>query len=46
VALIIYLLRHYLGKRPMRATNALPFGLYLAPAVWVGWLFQTVLLGP
>jgi leader peptidase (prepilin peptidase)/N-methyltransferase len=46
VALISYLLRHYLSKRPMRATNALPLGLYLAPAVWVGWLFQAVLLGP
>jgi leader peptidase (prepilin peptidase)/N-methyltransferase len=38
-----YLLRHRLRGRPMRASNALPFGLYFAPAIWVAWLIETVL---
>jgi leader peptidase (prepilin peptidase)/N-methyltransferase len=44
-ALGAYLFRHYVAKRPMRATNALPFGLYLAPAIWVGWFLQATVLG-
>ena len=44
VALGAYLVRHYVGKRPMRATHALPFGLYLAPAIWIAWLVQVTLL--
>ncbi|HLH87357.1 MAG TPA: A24 family peptidase [Xanthobacteraceae bacterium] len=46
VALGAYLVRHYVGKRPMRATHALPFGLYLAPAIWVAWLLQATVLMP
>jgi leader peptidase (prepilin peptidase)/N-methyltransferase len=42
-ALSTYMLRQYLNKRPLRATSALPFGLYLAPAIWVGWLLETTL---
>jgi leader peptidase (prepilin peptidase)/N-methyltransferase len=45
-ALGAYLVRHYVGKRPMRATHALPFGLYLAPAIWVGWFLQATVLAP
>jgi leader peptidase (prepilin peptidase)/N-methyltransferase len=45
-ALGAYLVRHYVGKRPMRATNALPFGLYLAPSIWVAWLLQATVLAP
>ena len=28
---------------PIAATTPLPFGLFLAPAIWCGWLVQTVL---
>jgi leader peptidase (prepilin peptidase)/N-methyltransferase len=45
-ALVTYVLLRYVGKRPLRATSALPFGLYFAPAIWVGWLFQMLLLAP
>jgi leader peptidase (prepilin peptidase)/N-methyltransferase len=45
-ALGAYLVRHYVGKRPMRATHALPFGLYLAPSIWVAWLLQATVLAP
>ena len=41
-----YLLRHWLRGRPLRATNALPFGLYFAPAIWIAWLMEIVLLAP
>jgi leader peptidase (prepilin peptidase)/N-methyltransferase len=42
-ALGAILVRHAVMKRPVRAASALPFGLYLAPAIWVGWFVQTVL---
>jgi leader peptidase (prepilin peptidase)/N-methyltransferase len=42
-ALISYLIRQYARQRPLRATGLLPFGLYLAPAIWIGWLIETVL---
>ena len=44
-ALGAYSVRHYVGKRPMRANHALPFGLYLAPAIWVAWFLQITVLG-
>jgi len=35
----------YLLRRPIAATTPLPFGLFLAPAIWGGWLAE-VLLAP
>jgi leader peptidase (prepilin peptidase) / N-methyltransferase len=46
VALGAYLLRGVVARRPLRATSAMPFGLYLAPAIWAAWLVQTILLAP
>jgi leader peptidase (prepilin peptidase) / N-methyltransferase len=43
-ALGAYVVNGYLRKRPLRATAFLPFGLFLAPAIWIGWLVE-VLLG-
>lgn len=40
-ALSIYALRRYLLRHPLRSSNRLPFGLYFAPAIWIGWLLQT-----
>ena len=34
-----------LRRRPLRATAFLPFGLFLAPAIWIGWLAETWLAG-
>jgi leader peptidase (prepilin peptidase)/N-methyltransferase len=45
-ALGAHLARMALRKRPLRAAAALPFGLYLAPAIWVAWFVQTVVLWP
>jgi leader peptidase (prepilin peptidase)/N-methyltransferase len=42
-ALGTYMIYRFLGRRPLRMSSALPFGLYLAPAIWVGWLLETVL---
>jgi leader peptidase (prepilin peptidase)/N-methyltransferase len=43
-ALTIYLLSYLAGRRdePLRLTSRLPFGLFLAPAIWLGWLLQNV----
>jgi leader peptidase (prepilin peptidase)/N-methyltransferase len=41
-----HLVRTRLRRRPLRAAAALPLGLYLAPAIWVAWLVQTVVLWP
>lgn len=42
-ALGAYVVSGYLKKRPLRATAFLPFGLFLAPAIWIGWLIEALL---
>jgi leader peptidase (prepilin peptidase)/N-methyltransferase len=39
-----YLVRHLWLRRAVRPTTRLPFGLFLAPAIWIGWLFEATLL--
>ena len=43
-ALSAYLLRRLAFGQPLRATNRVPFGLFFAPAIWVCWLLETLLL--
>jgi leader peptidase (prepilin peptidase)/N-methyltransferase len=43
-ALAAYLLAKIIAGRPIRTTNRMPFGLFLAPAIWLGWLFEVVFL--
>ncbi|HYS49484.1 MAG TPA: A24 family peptidase [Xanthobacteraceae bacterium] len=43
-ALAVYLLRQFAGRRPVSAMARLPFGLFLAPAIWLGWLLDATLL--
>src|SRR5262249_40458595 len=43
-ALAVLAARHYALGRPLRATTKLPFGLFFAPAIWVGWLIEATLL--
>jgi leader peptidase (prepilin peptidase)/N-methyltransferase len=38
-----YLLNAAIRRRPLKATAFLPFGLFLAPAIWLGWLLETLL---
>lgn len=36
-----------LRRRPFTGASKVPFGLFLAPAIWVGWLIQaTIIQGP
>jgi leader peptidase (prepilin peptidase)/N-methyltransferase len=39
-ALATYLLRQWVYGRPVKGTAILPFGTFLAPSIWVGWLFE------
>ena len=41
-ALGAYVVNGYLRKRPLKATALLPFGLFLAPAIWIGWLVEAL----
>jgi leader peptidase (prepilin peptidase) / N-methyltransferase len=42
-ALMAYGVWRYVLHRPIVATTPLPFGLFLAPAIWAGWLAEAVL---
>jgi len=42
-ALAVYVARHLAGGRAMSATARMPFGLFLAPAIWLGWLLEATL---
>lgn len=42
-ALAVYLLRQLVLRRPVSTTARLPFGLFLAPSIWVAWLIQRIL---
>jgi leader peptidase (prepilin peptidase)/N-methyltransferase len=44
-ALALYTLRQVAGGHVMTATARLPFGLFLAPAIWLGWVLEATLLG-
>jgi len=43
-ALATIALRQFARGRPLRALNRLPFGLFLAPAIWLGWLLDATVL--
>jgi leader peptidase (prepilin peptidase)/N-methyltransferase len=40
VALGAYVLNGIIRKRRLRGTAFLPFGLFLAPAIWIGWMIE------
>jgi leader peptidase (prepilin peptidase) / N-methyltransferase len=42
-ALGAYFLTGAIRRRPLKATAFLPFGLFLAPAIWLGWLLEALL---
>jgi len=42
-ALGAYFLNAAFRNRPLKATAFLPFGLFLAPAIWIGWLVEALL---
>jgi leader peptidase (prepilin peptidase) / N-methyltransferase len=42
-ALGAYVANGALRRRPLRTTALLPFGMFLAPAIWLGWLAEALL---
>ena len=42
-ALAVYAVRHFYSGRTVRSMTMLPFGLFFAPAIWLGWLLQSTL---
>jgi leader peptidase (prepilin peptidase)/N-methyltransferase len=43
-ALAVIGVRHYAGGRPLNAALKFPFGLFLAPSIWLCWLLEVTLL--
>ena len=41
--LAFFLISGAMGRRPVRLTSKLPFGLFFAPAIWLAWLFQSLM---
>ncbi|OAF15868.1 peptidase A24 [Bradyrhizobium centrolobii] len=44
-ALATYALRRYVLRHRLGPNTRLPFGLFFAPAIWIGWLLQAALPG-
>jgi len=42
-ALAVFCVRHYAAGQPLDTALKFPFGLFLAPAIWIGWLLDTTL---
>jgi len=42
--LMTYLVRRCWLGRPLHRTSRLPFGLFFAPAIWLGWLLQITMV--
>jgi len=45
-AIAVFALRHYVAGRSLDAALKFPFGLFLAPSIWLGWLIEVTLLTP
>jgi leader peptidase (prepilin peptidase)/N-methyltransferase len=45
-ALAFFALWHLSGRRTVEATSRVPFGVFLAPAIWIAWLIEAVWLAP
>jgi leader peptidase (prepilin peptidase)/N-methyltransferase len=43
-ALGTYMTLHFYFRRTVRPTTRLPFGLFLAPAIWIAWIVDAALL--
>jgi leader peptidase (prepilin peptidase)/N-methyltransferase len=44
-ALGAYFAAAAIRRRPMKVTAFLPFGMFLAPAIWLGWLAEAIWAG-
>jgi leader peptidase (prepilin peptidase)/N-methyltransferase len=45
-ALAVFALRPMATGEPVRATVRMPFGVFLAPAIWLGWFIEATVLPP
>jgi leader peptidase (prepilin peptidase) / N-methyltransferase len=45
-ALLGYMARQHIMGRAAQQTDRLPFGLFFAPAIWLGWIIETAQLMP
>jgi leader peptidase (prepilin peptidase)/N-methyltransferase len=45
-ALAAYMIRRYASASEFRPTSRLPFGLFFAPAIWLGWFLEILQLAP
>jgi leader peptidase (prepilin peptidase)/N-methyltransferase len=45
-ALAVFGVRHYASGRAFDPGLKFPFGLFLAPSIWLGWLLEATLLAP
>ena len=45
-AIAMFAVRYYAGNRAFDAALKFPFGLFLAPSIWIGWLIEVALLAP
>jgi len=45
-AIAAFGVRHYWGRRVFDPALRFPFGLFLAPSIWIGWLIDATLLVP
>jgi leader peptidase (prepilin peptidase)/N-methyltransferase len=42
-AIAVFLVRHYAAARPLDTALKFPFGLFLAPSIWLGWFIEVLL---
>ncbi|HKS61054.1 MAG TPA: A24 family peptidase [Xanthobacteraceae bacterium] len=42
-AIALFCARHYAAGKPIDTALKFPFGLFFAPAIWIGWLLDTLL---
>ncbi|TMJ05581.1 MAG: prepilin peptidase [Alphaproteobacteria bacterium] len=45
-AIAVFGVRYYRGRRTVDPSVKLPFGLFLAPSIWIGWLIEVRLFAP
>ena len=45
-AISVFAVRYYLAGRPLDTALKFPFGLFLAPSIWIGWMLDVTLLAP
>ena len=43
-AIAVFAVRHYAAGKPLDAALKFPFGLFLGPSIWLGWLLDVTLL--